>query len=89
VGWFHNSHHKPSFYAGVAEQPLRYGPVRAGGALALVTGYEAADVIPLVGVFMAFEGDQFGANLIATPPIGRWANGSLTLQLKARTGLLR
>jgi hypothetical protein len=88
-GWYHNSHHKPSIYGGVAQQPLRYGAFKAGGAIGLVSGYEAADIIPLVALIVAYDGERFGANLIATPPIAHWANGALSLQVKARTSLLK
>jgi len=89
AGWYHNSHHKPSIYGGVGQQPLQYGAFKAGGAIGLVSGYEAADVIPLVALIIAYDGERFGANLIVTPPIAHWVNGALSLQLKARTNLLK
>jgi hypothetical protein len=44
----------------------RYGSFRAGGVFGLVSGYAAADVIPLVALIVAYDGKRFGANLIAT-----------------------
>jgi hypothetical protein len=89
AGWYHNSHHKPSIYGGVAQQPWQSGAFKAGAAIGLVSGYQAADVIPLVALIVAYDGKRFGANLIVTPPIAHWANGAMSLQVKARTDLLK
>lgn len=88
AGWYHNSHHKPSIYAAFAEQPFDYQAFKAGAAIGLVTGYPASDVLPLLGVIASYDGARWGGNLVVTPPIGHFAAGSISLQIKVRTNLL-
>jgi hypothetical protein len=88
AGWYHNSHHKPSIYAGLGEQPFNYQAFKAGVAIGLVTGYPAADVLLLLAVIASYDGARYGSNLVISPPIGHFAAGSISLQFKVRTDLL-
>jgi len=88
AGWYHNSHHKPSIYAGFAEQPFAYQALKAGAAIGFVTGYPAADVLPLLAIIGSYDGTRYGSNIVITPPIGHFAAGSISLQLKFKTDLL-
>ncbi len=87
AGWYHNSHHRPSLYAAVAEQPFNYGAFKAGGMVGVVSGYPAGEVIPMLAIVASYDGRRYGTNLIITPPIARWANGSISLQVKASVDL--
>lgn len=85
AGWYHNSHHRPSVYAAVAEQPIAVGPFKAGAAVGLVTGYPAGAVVPLLTLVASYDGRRYGANLVVTPPVAHLANGSVSLQVKVMT----
>jgi hypothetical protein len=89
AGWYHNSHHKPSFYAGLAAQPIAYRAVKVGAAIGLVTGYPAGDVIPLLALIASYDGERYGANVVVAPPVAHFANGSISLQVKVKTDLLQ
>lgn len=46
-GFYQNSQHRTSVYAGVDWLPLHVGPFSAGGGLGIATGYSLAPVVPV------------------------------------------
>jgi hypothetical protein len=88
AGWYHNSNHNPSIYGGWAAQPIQYRDFKCGGAIGVVTGYPAADVLPMLALVGSYDGKQYGSNIVITPPLGQFAAGSISLQVKLRTDLL-
>jgi hypothetical protein len=82
AGFYRNSYRIDSLYVGGSATMLRAGPLGAGIAAALVSGYQA-EPIPAVFPVLALEADTFGANLSYFP--GTKTNtAALGLQLKWR-----
>lgn len=84
TGYYRNSYDLDSFYISEAYQPLRYGPLRAGGFLGIVTGYRNKQVssggnkyrtVPVGGftgfggLIFSYEHDHIGANIVWLPTV--------------------
>jgi hypothetical protein len=82
AGFFRNSNRIDSLYVGFSATLVKFGPVSAGIAAVLVSGYE---VEPLKAPFpvVAIEGEKLGAN-ISFFPKSRDTGAALGFQIKWR-----
>lgn len=85
AGVFRNSERHTTRYVSWVWQPLAFGPVRLGAAVAAIDGYPRVNkggwfpaAVPVVSV----EYKRVGANLIVIPTYKDKLYGSLSLQVK-------
>lgn len=85
AGFYDNSNHHLSLYAGAAYAPLKLGPADIGLMAGGVNGYgeNPRRWWLLVAPIVRFEGESFGINIIGAPPMLKH-EGVLGLQLKWR-----
>jgi hypothetical protein len=81
-GFYDNSFHRTTVYAGAAYTPLRVSVFKAGVAAFAATGYEYP-IVPAAAAVLEMEYERVGANLLFIPH-SRWAPGVVGLQLKVR-----
>ncbi len=79
AGWYNNSIHRETIYAGATYQPLHIGPTKFGVFGAMATGYaDYFPAIPVGGLLGTVEEGKYGLNVMWLP------NVVTAVQLKVR-----
>lgn len=81
-GFYKNTQGRNSMYGGLEYMPIAAGPMRFGGSLGGVTGYDKASVLPMLALKAAYESPDFGVNVQAIPNPIDWKRSAIGLQFK-------
>jgi hypothetical protein len=92
AGYYHNTEHRPSFYAGVEAMPFQHGNLKAGADIGAITGYggrgtKIPPVLPVVAptATYQFSPDFAGQATAMIDPL-RLKNSALALSLRYGLG---
>ncbi len=69
IGAYHNSQRNVSVYAIADWTPIGFGPVRFGGSVGLVTGYDVGPVIPAAAAIARIAVNSFAVTVRYVPPV--------------------
>jgi len=82
AGLFKNTQGHTSAYGGLEWMPGQMGPVKLGGSLGAVTGYERANILPMLALKAAYETPNYGVNLQFLPNPLEFKRSAVGLQFK-------
>lgn len=79
AGWYNNSIHRETVYAGMTYTPWHLGDAKLGVVGAMATGYtEILPAVPIASLFGSYEYERVGINLYYLPTV------VIAVQLKVR-----